>query len=643
MAKTTPKLLVAAIAVAAFGAGTPAGSTTPPPTDPFDGGRCATYPAQGSELEICSGEVPSFDGSPLDVDLTKPLEERGVRRHPLIVMLHGFSNDKHEWESVTDEGDGRDKWHWNSHWFARHGYYVLTYTARGFRTDPADDPHEPRTPAGTSVSLPSGTIHLKSREFESRDTQWLAALAAETFTGIDPDRVAVTGGSYGGGESWLQASRPEWTFASERTGGELPVLRLQVAVPKYGWSDLAYSLAPNGHPGPDGGIYDSAQQRPDKPDTPCVSLPGACNPVGTVKLSYVNGFYALGLSDGLFEAGTTTTPSEEGPIDIHLWKARLADLGDPYDAAGVEDPAVAQVRRGLTEFRGSYYQDEAWAAQAAGRKVAIFGIQGWTDDLFTAVESFRQFRYLKRLNPRWPVELALADVGHPRAQNKPATWRRLNTRAFQFLRAHIHGSHEQETGISSEPTLCGSDSASLGIDATTPQGLAHGALTITYPGDTVTSVGGSGDPDGIETDPVLGSVFPGAGHCRRSRAAQWPGRYTAVSDPLSSDATYVGLGTVTIPHTLLGGSTATLHARVWDVAPSGTTLFVDRGTYRIDVPAYDTPTGTLELPLFGNHWPFQEGHRIRLDLIQVDEPFLRRSNVPSAITFQAPTLTLPIE
>ena len=80
---------------------------------------------------------------------------------------------------------------------------------------------------------------------------------------------------------------------------------------------------------------------------------------------------------------------------------------------------IRQIRRGLTEFRGAYYQDEGWSQQRDGRKVAVFSIQGWTDDLFPAVESFRMFKYLKRLDPRWPVELALADVGHSRAQNKP--------------------------------------------------------------------------------------------------------------------------------------------------------------------------------------------------------------------------------
>lgn len=668
----------------ALAAGT-AAAAADPLTNAFDQGAgnadgtftaadCPAYDEQAKQ-RICSGEVPSFDGSKLDVDLTLPFNDEGPADHPLIVMMNGFSNDKHEWQSITDEGDGADKFHWNSHWFAKHGYYVLTYTPRGFHTEKDNPGDQPDTPSFTSVDLPSGTIHLKSREFEVRDTQWLSALVAGTFE-VDEGQLAVTGGSYGGGESWLQASQAEWTFPSACSGatptagpeacrpgatetpdvGDLPVLELQVAVPKYPWTDLAYSLAPNGHPGPAGGIYDSAQQRPDKQEKqPCFAAPATgpepnalCNPIGTLKESYVNGFFALGNTDGVFEEGTTTTPSEEGPININFWKDRAE--ADPYDVAGVEDAVVQQIRDGLTEYRGAYYQDERWEEQAAGRKVAIFSIQGWTDDLFTAVESFRMFRYLKELDPQWPVEVALADIGHPRAQNKPETWRRLNAQAFQFLGSHIQGSHEQRTTVTSEPTLCENDgnpasneTAAMRVTGRSPTDLANGALEIAYaPGGVTNNPLGAVDPNGPATDPVFGGVIaPGSGGPCRESPGPALGGYTAVSEPLPSHKTYVGLGAVTVPYRLVGAPTATLNARVWDVAPDGTTLLMTRGTYRIDVPAYDTQAGVLTLPLFGNHWPLAPGHSVRLDLTQVDTPTFAPSKLPSSIEFQSPTLTLP--
>ena len=107
-------LVVAGLMLPASGA---LAATLPPSFTP----SCPTENPDGESyggVRICSGSVPSFDGSKMDVDLTQPMP--GARpRHPLIVMLHGFGNDKHEWESTTDEGDGADKYHWNNHWFAQ--------------------------------------------------------------------------------------------------------------------------------------------------------------------------------------------------------------------------------------------------------------------------------------------------------------------------------------------------------------------------------------------------------------------------------------------------------------------------------------------------------------------------------------------
>ena len=604
-----------------------------------------TCPAYGDQ-QICTEQVRSFDGTRLDVDVTRPLNPAPGRRHPLIVMLHGFGNDKHEWQSLTDEGDGADKRHWNSHWFAKHGYYVLTYTARGFdsRRNRGDEPPTPPGSSRESADNPNGRIRLKSREWEIRDTQYLAALVAKEFPDVDPERVAVTGGSYGGGESWVQASQAEWTWAHERFG--LPKLSLQVAVPKYPWTDLAYALAPNGHPGLVGResgdpIYESSQGFPTDPE-------GDGNPIGVPKLSFLAGLFASGARTGSYERAvppSNQAGSQEGQIDIPVWQARVLGGPDPYLDA---DPVVRQIRRGLTEFRSAYYQDEGWAAQDAGRKVAIYSIQGWTDDLFPAVESFRMFKLLKRLDPRWPVAVEVADVGHSRAQNRPATWRRLNQQAFQFLQAHINGSHEQETTVASQPTQCETDGdpdrnvlAAQRLTARSPEDLANGRLTVTYPGGALTTASGAGDPNGLATDPVLSGVdvpvFGPGNACRQSPGPS--NAYTAVSAPLRSATTYVGLGSVTLPYAFTG-ATATVNARVWDVTPGGPTVLMTRGTYRLQ-QGFDAPAGAIRLPLFGNHWQLRPGHRIRIDLTEVDAGTFKPTESPNTVTFGSATLELP--
>jgi predicted acyl esterase len=581
----------------------------------FPAADCPRY----GELRICSAEVPSFDGTPLDADLTLPAgpPPRGGG-HPLIVLLHGFSGDKHDWQSTDDSADGGDKWRWNSHWFAKRGFYVLSYTARGFRTDASDNaPWQPATPAGSSASLPSGTIQLKSRAAEIRDTQWLSALAAKTFPDLDRDRVVVSGGSYGGGESWLQAMRPDWTFPRS-VDPSLPVLKLKVAVPKYGWTDLAYSLAPHGRGNP----YTAAAGRAGE------------QPIGVVKLSYVNAFFALGNSDGIFENGTRTGPTAaaEGPISVQAWKSRLADAGDPYPDA---DPVVAQARRGLTEFRGSHYQP-----RPSGRRAAIFSIQGWTDDLFPAVESTREFLALKRIDPDWPVSLAFGDVGHPRAQNKGSTWQWLNAQANAFLAANLDRARAAGSVVTSEETTCDGGTGRR-VAADDPRALARRTVRFALPDGSLPPGSGTGDPDGLATDPVAGSLGgTQPEQCRTSQAPQWPGRYTAHTPPLGAALETVGLGEVRLRYALAPPVSAAIAARVWDVAPDGTARLVTRGVARLD-PAYDSAAGELRLGLFGNHWRVPAGHRLRVDLAQADEPAFRRSNAPASLAFTRAELVLP--
>jgi hypothetical protein len=638
-----------------------ASAASPPSIN--DSLSCGSY----GDQQICSGEVPSWDSTGLDVDLTKPIGPNNGR-HPLIVMLHGFGGNKHNWESTSDEGDGHDKWHWNSHWFAKHGYYVLTYTARGHCRPPDSSCNakgdEPATPAGTSADGPRASVHLKSREWEIRDTQWLAALVAKAYPDMDQSQVAVSGGSYGGGESWMQAAYPDWTFPSDRTGGDLPTLHVQVTVPKYPWTDLAYSLAPNGHGGGPSGddIYESALGTPTAGDE-SAGTPKP-NPVGTEKFSFVEGLFGTGLAQHVvFEEGQAPGETDQGECAYSTtqWHNRAGVNADPYDAAlppprptcsPVPPPATSapgdevarQLRRGLTTLRGSYYQDAAWQHQAATRhETAVFSIQGWTDDLFPAVESFRQFKYLKRLDPLWPVAVAVADVGHQRAQNKADTWHRLNDQAWQFLQSNIAGTHRQQTTVLSEPTVCPGDNAftqAQQLTATTPEGLSNGQLLVDFsPGDTA-NPGGEFNLTGPATDPVLAG-----NQCTEVPAPQPPSNlvtYDRTSQPLNSSLIYVGLGYVGIDYTWTGADTATLNAKLFDRAPDGKELLVTRGTYRLfDQPGYDAHAGTLKLPLFGNHWQLEPGHSLHLQLAQVDQPFLRPSNLPSEIHLNSVRLHLP--
>ena len=80
--------------------------------------------------ETLAQRVLSFDGVPLDVDVTLP--PKGTGPFPTIVMLHGWGENKTSFESSTPEGDGNETYDYNNIYYAQHGYAVVNYSARGW-------------------------------------------------------------------------------------------------------------------------------------------------------------------------------------------------------------------------------------------------------------------------------------------------------------------------------------------------------------------------------------------------------------------------------------------------------------------------------------------------------------------------------
>ena len=607
--------VLAIFPVALFSAPMPVSAQAPIPHE------LSCSQASTSAPMVCSGKVASWDDVPLDVDLTLP--PGPVTPRPLVVMLHGYGNNKTEWESSTPNNSDPNKDEWNTAWFASRGYAVLTYTARGFFGSCGQGPS---TPGTSGHECDRGWTHLADRRFEVRDTQYLAGWLADHDI-ADPGRIAVTGGSYGGGQSLLlalqgdkvaavpdptdpatfnQATLVDWTSPVHHTP-----MHLAAALPKYPWSDLIDSLLPNGRAS-DGVIVTNGDR---------------LDPIGIEKQSYVSVLYGFGVPPNGYYC---PQPCPDPTADLTAWFARV-NQGEPYLPAA--EPQLAFALDQLKTWRSSYYQDAL--INRSTDQVPIFDMQGWTDNLFPEVEGVALVNKLRAHG--WPVKVAVADLGHPLAQKKASVWSTLNTEANAFLDHYLMGTPATSLDSSGQVTHC---DASVGPTFTQNDwgSLAPYRRTFssTAPGAT-TSVAGD-QPAGALSDPILVAAQHGSvGACVTvpsstsfAGAATWdfpvPAAFTLLGEPsLHLDLTIAGVD-------------AEVNSRLWDVSPDGTMTLVTRGGYRFT----GSPGATsIDASLQGNGWDFAAGHTIRVQVTQNDAPYLRLDNLPSAIAYSSVTLTLP--
>jgi predicted acyl esterase len=545
---------------------------------------------QGDGTRRCGGAettVPTFDGTPIDVNFGLPADPDGGADgpYPTVMIFHGWGGAK------TGFG-GMQRW-------LERGYAVFSMTDRGWGASCGGN-----DPKRTTPECANGYIHLMDTRYEVRDAQHLIGRLVDEGL-VDPQRLGATGGSYGGGLSMALAAlrnrvmMPDGSLDPWESEAGVPI-ELTAAAPDIPWTDLAYSLMPNGR------TLDYVADAPyDR------------GRIGVMKQSFVTGLFALGAATGNY-----APPLADPDADLITWYTEI-NAGEPYEA----NPHARDLLEEIQVHHSSYYIDDSVTP------APLLISNGWTDDLFPADEAIRfRNRTLSR-HPDARVSLLFSDHGHQRGQNKAADSQLRAERTERWFDFYLRGiGAEPEQGVETLTQTCGAPS---GGPYTAPdwRRIAPGEIRLRESApQTIQPL--AGDPASGQTFDPIG----GGGACATTAAADVPGIASWSFPPAPAGGfTLMGSPTV-IADVSAPGTNSYLAARLLDVAPDGRAKLVARGLYRPDRGG----TSRQVLQLHPNGYRFEPGHVARLELRPHDAPYSRIANAALPITVSAVDLRLPV-
>jgi ABC-2 type transport system ATP-binding protein len=549
----------------------------------------------------CSGFLASdLDGTVLDVTVRIPPK---TGPHPLVVNLHGYGGSKNSSSS------------WDDKLIAR-GYAVLRYSARGF---------------GKSW----GQVNLADRDVELRDLRSMIGQVVDDAQGLglqlNADAVAVLGASYGGGQSWLAALQPRFDSPARQ-----PV-RIRTIVPIVPWTDLLASLRPNGD------------------ESNSIDVPG---------------FYKLSFLEGLFVGGLRRDrdrPYPNYPDYLFAWNAYILGT-EPNNLP----PVGRQIVDAMAGYRSIWWQNAFFEAVRANKKanlpqLPVFEVQGFTDDLFPLPEALRMYRALKSLDPDYPIAEYFGDVGHPRAANKGGEVDYALERALEWLDFHLigKGAAPFSCGDPAAPQLRCDVLAAITRPASSPfdaadvlrvngvDALATRSAVEELPGDAVLTFNPA-NLGGLFADPfVFAACEQLQGGCPAPPPDVVPGDVAVYTVPASRVAADAGLppGRFLVagqPLVSFAATTAAfrvqLDVRLYQVSATGGSTLITRGTHALDSGSPAVPLGRRQVRIatYGNLIELGDGDTVRLEITNVDTPYIAPSRVPSVTHVSDVKLELPV-
>jgi Acetyl xylan esterase (AXE1) len=574
---------------------------------------CTVQTGSNAGERWCSGIFTTFDGAPIDINVGfPPAPASGPDGDfPIVGLFHGWG--------------GAKLGHTSGGWIDA-GYAFFSMSDRGWGNSCGGT-----DPKRTQPVCANGYNHLMDTRFEVRDAQEvfeaLADRAADGATAgeglIDPQLIGVTGGSYGGGISMALAALKDRKMVQAGDGTLVPwvsdggkQMRIAAAQPDIPWTDLAYSLQPNGH------TLDYVA------DAPYMQR----GRIGVMKQSFVSGLYATGQATSNY-----APPGTDPDADLTTWFSEI-NAGEPYD----QNPLSQDIVDEITTHHSSYYIDDSTPP------APLLISNGWTDDLFPADEAIRFYNRTRTHHPGTPISLIFTDHGHQRGQNKVPDGTFRNRELHEWFDYYVKGTGSAPyLGVQTLTQACNGPSFGATGQFDDPDTdepfrsptwaeFTPGEVRFTDPASKLIASSVS-DQAGNAFDPIAGG-----GACATAPAADQAGTASYRLAP-AQDTGYTLMGSPTVIADINNTSpTSQLAVRLLDVEPGGLDeTLVARALYRPEVNSGTESTRQV-FQLHPNGWTFEDGHLAKLELLPADQPYGRHSNGQGPITVSNLELRLPV-
>ncbi len=548
----------------------------------------------GSGVHEVDAMLPGAGGVRLD---TSYFSTGGPDRRPAVLLAHGFGGSK---QDVKAQAEG----------LARHGYAVLTWSARGFG----------RSGGQIGLNAPDGEVADVGKLVD-----WLAARPDVRLDAPGDPRVGISGISYGGAVSLLAAGYDH---------------RIDAIAPRETYWNLSDALFPDG-------VY-------KKLWTGLLFAGGAGVPGGQAGQGGSGTVSGPGGGDGgrgsAGGAGSADAPAAPGPSGgpatgavpgagqdplCGRFEPSLCALYERVAESGVPDAAARATLAALSP-----------SAVASRIKVPALLVQGQTDSLFTLSQSDAMARAIRANGA--PVSVDWIAGGHDGGDQETA---RVDARVTAWFDRYLKGDTATRTGPGFRVTRTG------GVNATDGSVVLTGASEDGYPGlegSGVRRVALTGRPQTVSRPaggaPPAISAVPGTGGLAQlsqlgsgGLAADFPGQSARFdSAPLTAGVTVTGAPAVTVK-VATSAPEAVLFAKLYDVGPGGKQILPAALATPVRIAGKSGGT-TVRLRLPAVDHAFAAGHRMSLVLATTDLGYA----VPAApaaytVSLNGSPLTVPVD